>query len=95
MDVDQDPPSQPIGRKRKLEAELSTNKNTVKARKRIKSLEKGDPVAAKVEKAKAADQGAITYAKRKLVKTLEYTQASSTNQAQLVQQSAAEVILKR
>lgn len=52
-------------------------------------------MAAKVAKAKAADQGAITYAKKKLTQTLEYTQASDSRKAELVRQNANDIILKR
>ena len=41
---------------------------TIKARKQIETIAK-DSIRDKVEKAKKADQGAITYAKRKLHQT--------------------------
>ena len=47
-------------RKRKSEHELSTNPRTVKARKRNEAIQ-NDPVVSQIEKAKAADQGAVTY----------------------------------
>lgn len=88
-------PSQiPSGRKRKAEHELSTNPHTVKARKRNEAIQK-DPITLQIEKAKAADQGAITYAKKKLVNTEEFQNASVDEQATMIKSSAAEVIVKR
>lgn len=42
---------------------------TVKARKQIETISK-DPIRDKVEKAKNADQGAITYAKENYIRLL-------------------------
>jgi hypothetical protein len=80
--------------KRKATSQLSSNPNTAKARKRNENISK-DPIRHKVEKAKAADQGAITYAKKKLVKSDEYQAASESEKEGLVRKSANEVILKR
>jgi hypothetical protein len=86
--------SQSNSRKRKAEALLSTNPHTVKARKRIEAI-KADPVRLQVEKAKAADQGAITYAKKKLVATEVYIQATAEEKKAMVEKSASEVQVKR
>jgi hypothetical protein len=48
-----------------------------------------------VEKAKAADQGAVTYAKKKLTQSQEYQDASDERKAQLVEESAANVRFRR
>jgi hypothetical protein len=81
-------------RKRKAKGDLSTNPHTVKARKRNEKISQ-DPIRQKVEKAKQADQGAITYAKKRLLKSEAYIQASDDKKAQLVKDSEAEVRLKR
>jgi hypothetical protein len=81
-------------RKRKAPTDLSQNPNTVKARKRNEALAK-DPIRAKIEKAKAADQGAITVAKRKVVSSAAYKSASPSRQQEMVQESAASVKLRR
>jgi len=81
-------------RKRKATEDLSQNPHTLKARKRIEALAK-DPVRGQVEKAKAADQSAITVAKRKVVHSAEYLSASPAKQEEMVQNSAAAVKLKR
>jgi hypothetical protein len=81
-------------RKRKAPKDLSENPNTVKARKRNEKLAQ-DPIRNKVEKAKAADQSAITVAKRKLVKSQEYINASEEMQREMVKNSAKGVQLKR
>ncbi|KAH8650262.1 hypothetical protein BGZ60DRAFT_421926 [Tricladium varicosporioides] len=81
-------------RKRKAESDLSTNPNTVKARKRNEAISQ-DPVRMKVEKAKAADQGAITYARNILRKSENFKNASAERQKELLDESAAKTILKR
>jgi hypothetical protein len=82
------------GEKRKAAANLSQNPHTVKARKRSEAISQ-DPIRAKIEKAKAADQSAITVAKRKIVKSAEYINASPEEQQEMVKKSAADVRLKR
>ena len=47
----------------------------------------------RVEKAKAVDQGAVTYAKNKLVISDAYNQASQQEKLQMVQDS--EVVVRR
>jgi hypothetical protein len=86
--------SESNSRKRKAEAMLSTNPHTVKARKRIEAI-KADPIRLQVEKAKAADQGAITYAKKKLVATEAYVQATAEEKKAMVEKSAQYVQVKR
>jgi hypothetical protein len=73
---------------------LSNNPYTVKARKRNEAIS-NDLILGQIEKAKAADQGAITYAKKVLLKSDLYRNASLLDQATMVQDSAAAVILKR
>ncbi len=73
LDTDQDSITS-IGKsnhKHKAKSKLLTNQNTVKACKRNKVL-KADLICKQVEKAKAADQGAIIYSKKKLVKSERY-----------------------
>jgi predicted MarR family transcription regulator len=79
-------------RKRKAEHELSTNPHTVKARKREKSMQ-GIELA--IEKAKRADQAAITYALKKLKKTDKWESASEAERAEMKKASAATVTHKR
>jgi hypothetical protein len=86
--------SQGNRRKRKAETSLSTNPHTVKARKRIEAI-KADPLRLQVEKAKAADQGAITYAKKKLLATEAYIQAAAEEKKAMIKKSALEVQVKR
>jgi hypothetical protein len=96
LDTDQDSITS-IGKsnhKRKAESELLTNRNTVKARKRNEAL-KADLIREQVEKAKAADQGAITYSKKKLIKSERYLQASESKKAALVQENIKQVTLKQ
>jgi hypothetical protein len=81
-------------RKRKAPADMSQNPHTVKARKRNADLAK-DSITLQISKAKAADQSAITVAKRKLTKSAAYASASPADQLQMVQDSAAAVKLKR
>jgi len=81
-------------RKRKATNELSTNTNTVKVRQRNERIAQ-DPIQDKVEKAKRADQGAITYAKKKLVQTQEYRDATEERKQQLIDASAHKVMLRR
>jgi hypothetical protein len=92
--MDLDTPSLSANRKRKAEHELSTNPHTVKARKRIEALQ-NDKINLQIEKAKAADQGAITYAKKKLVQSAQYQAADKNKQDEMIRESAAEVSLKR
>ena len=70
-------------RKRKAEEQLSTNPNTVKARKRNKALSQ-DPVRKVVEKAKAADQGAVIYTRKKLGSTHKYQTVSAERQKEMI-----------
>jgi hypothetical protein len=72
---------------------LSNNPYIVKARKRNKAIS-NDPILRQIEKAKAADQGAITYTKKVLLKSNLYRNASLLDQATMVQDSATAVILK-
>jgi hypothetical protein len=81
-------------RKRKAPEDLSQNPNTVKARKRNEDLSK-DPVRSQIEKAKAADQSAITVAKRKVKSSAEYLSASPARQQEMLQDSATSTKLKR
>lgn len=81
-------------RKRKDTSKLSTNPNTIKVRKRNDAISQ-DPIRQQVEKAKAADQGAITYAKRKLLRSAEFATASEAGKEDMIRDSAASVILKR
>jgi hypothetical protein len=90
-------PASPVyntGRKRKAQEDLSQNPHTIKARKRNEALSK-DPIRGKIEKAKAADQSAITVAKRKVVSSAEYISASPEKQKEMVKNSAEMVKLKR
>ena len=48
-----------------------------------------------MKKAKAADQGAIIYAKQKLLASGHYKEASNSKKAKLVYRLAIEVIIKR
>lgn len=48
-----------------------------------------------VEKAKAADQGAVTYAKNKLVTSDVYNQASQQDKLQMIRDNEAVVRRKR
>jgi hypothetical protein len=48
-----------------------------------------------VEKAKRADQGAITYAKKKLVQTQQYQNATEERKQQLIEESVHRVMLRR
>ena len=66
---------------------MSQNPNTVKARKRIEALSQ-DATAGKIQKAKAADQGAITYARNKLRKTEVFLQASREKQQEMLLETA-------
>jgi hypothetical protein len=81
-------------RKRKAESDLSQNPHTIRARKR-KELLAQDSINDKIEKAKAADQGAITYARKKLRVTAEYMAASTEKQMELLSSTAEAVKLKR
>ena len=65
----------------------------VKARKRNKAIS-NNPILRQIEKAKAANQGAIIYAKKVLLKSNLYQNMSLLDQATIVQDSAAAVILK-
>jgi hypothetical protein len=80
--------------KRKAPDDLSQNPNTVKARKRNEKIAQ-DNTRRAVEKAKQADQGAVTYAKKLLVKSDAFLQASSDQKLQMVKDSKAAVLLKR
>ena len=80
--------------KRKAPADLSQNPHTVKARKRNEAISQ-DPIRAKIEKAKAADQSAITVTKRKIVKSAEYINVLLEEQQEIVKKSATDVRLKR
>ncbi len=96
LDIDQDSITS-IGKsnyKRKAESKLSTNQNTVKACKRNEVL-KADLIREQVEKTKAADQGAIIYSKKKLIKSERYLQASESKKAALVQENIKQVTLKQ
>jgi hypothetical protein len=81
-------------RKRKAQEDLSQNPNTMKARKRNEAIAK-DPIRLKIERAKAADQSAITVAKGKVVRSVEYMNAAPAKQHKMIQESAADVRLKR
>ena len=78
--------------KRKNSSELSSNQNTKKARTR---LEKMNPVERQVEKAKQADQQAVTQSKKKLLRSEEYLTADSTTQAELIISNKANVLHQR
>jgi hypothetical protein len=91
MDIDYPVPT---SRKRKAASSFSTNPHTIKARKRIEKLSH-DPIRSRIEKAKAADQGAVTYAKSKLVKSEQYLNASADLRAGLVQDCEAKIRLRR
>ncbi len=80
--------------KRKASKELSTNPNTVKARKRMIDISL-DPVRVQIEKAKSADQAAITYAKKKLRKQNAYMSATSDVKEQMLNACAEQVINRR
>jgi hypothetical protein len=80
--------------KRKVLIDLSQNPNTVKAYKRNEALAK-DPICTKIEKAKAADQGAITVVKCKVVSSVVYKSALLSRQQEMVQESAASIKLRR
>jgi hypothetical protein len=86
--------SSPPGLKRKASTELSGNPHTIKARKRLDKISQ-DPIRQKVEKAKQADQGAVTYAKKLLLRSAAYKQATDANKEQMVKDSEAMVHLKR
>jgi hypothetical protein len=92
--MDLNTPSLSANQKRKAEHELSTNPHTVKARKRLEALQ-NDKISLQIEKAKAADQGAITYAKKKLVQSAQYQAAEKNKQDEMIKQSATEVLMKR
>jgi hypothetical protein len=49
----------------------------------------------KVEKAKQADQAAVTYAKKKLLASNDYLNASDTKKAELVSKSYNDTLQKR
>ncbi|KAM3067040.1 hypothetical protein ACMFMG_011819 [Clarireedia jacksonii] len=80
--------------KRKAQDSLSQNPHTVKARKRAEALE-NDPIRGQIEKAKARDQSAVTYAKSQLKKTQEYIDASEDAQHQMLVDCDAEVRHRR
>ena len=65
-DMDLDTPSLSANRKQKAKYELSTNLYTIKAQKRLEALQ-NNTINLQIEKAKAADQGAIIYTKKKLI----------------------------
>jgi hypothetical protein len=73
---------------------LSNNPYTVKARKRNKAIS-NNLILGQIKKAKAANQGAITYTKKVLLKSNLYRNTSPLDQATMVQDSAAAVILKQ
>ena len=91
-----DNPSGPSGnsRKRKAKSELSQNVHTARARKRKENLSQ-DENSHKIEKAKAADQGAITYAKKKLRETKEWLSASVEDRDKMLSDVADTVRLRR
>jgi Flp pilus assembly protein TadB len=78
--------------KRKAVEELSTNPNTIKARKRH---ETDDAVLKKFNKAKAADQGAVTYARKKARETSDFITASDTQKQQILDDVRDRVLLQR
>lgn len=99
MVIDSDSESHPKSehtppRKRKAPSLLSDNPHTVKVRKRNEAISQ-DPVREKVEKAKRADQGAITYAKSKLMATNAYQRASESVKKAMDEESARKVKAKR
>jgi hypothetical protein len=73
---------------------LFNNPYIVKARKRNKAIS-NNPILGQIKKAKAANQGAITYAKKVLLKSNLYRNTSLLDQATMVQDSTTVVILKR
>jgi hypothetical protein len=95
MDLDS---SQQIGssnkRKRKSPGSFSTNVHTVKARKRLEAI-KSNSIQNQIEKAKAADQAAVTYRKKVLKKSAEFALASFAEQKRMIEQSALQVKTKR
>ncbi len=66
----------------------------MKARKRIKALSQ-DATASKIQKAKAADQGAITYAKNKLRKTEDFLHVSPEKKEEMLLKTTNNKIYKR
>jgi len=80
--------------KRKASAPLSNNPYTVKARKRNEAIS-NDLILRQIKKAKAADQGAITYAKKVLLKSDKYRNAFLLDQATIMKDSTTAVILKQ
>ncbi len=98
MDVDNSetfmPSALPRRKKRKVEEELSSNPNTMRARARRAKLETNS-IAIKIEKAKNADQAAITFQKSKLRKTLAFINASKEDQRKMLDASKAQTMHKR
>lgn len=80
--------------KRKATDELSTNPHTVKVRKRNEKIGQ-DPIRSQIEKAKQADQGAVTYARKVLKKSALYIQASEAEKTQMMLDSEMITRLKR
>ena len=78
--------------KRKPVTELSDNPHTKRVRARRDAMDNNQ---AKVDKAKRADAGAITYSFNKLKKTQAYLAASEAEQRVLRQTDKARVITKR
>ena len=81
-------------KKRKAPEELSQNPNTVKSRARHQAISQ-DADRLKIEKAKNADRSAVTYAKRQLVRSAAYMNASQEQQQQMIQASAVAVKQER
>jgi hypothetical protein len=75
-------------------SELSSNENTARARRR-RTLIDQDPVNSRVEKAKAADQAAKTYAMKRLRDTPAYQAASLVDRQTMEDTCARDVQNKR
>lgn len=92
-------PGRPIGtknpNKRKNTEELSNNFNTKKARRRKEVIAATDPFRLSMEAAKNRDYSAISTAKAKVKKTLEFESASKEEQKEILKRARSDCIFQR
>jgi hypothetical protein len=81
-------------RKRKAPHESSDNPGVVKACKHNSKLSQG-PIEDKINKAKAADQSAVTYIKNVLKKSRGYSKASENQKQEIERACVKDVTVRR
>lgn len=88
-------PGTTMGRKRKADNELSDNTHTVRGRQRMQALEAKGALHIQLDREKRNDNQAINRARKRLVNSTEYQQATPTDQQTMKKKLEYDVLRER